>query len=177
MKTKIAITLVLSILIFWAGTALAVNPAKLGNIPLVAHNKSASQYQSDPMASVLVIKGKINMGTTDYYSVKPMLDGGEHFTIDGKPLFTVAQELGIYKMDIFPQLKSSASAGWTIYLCAMTGSNPSYWQKFKEIGNVTLTSFGMVKVKYQQNGPTDNISVAPGAGIQISKPVGPAQPK
>ncbi len=176
MKPKIVITLVLSILLVWAGTAMAINPAKIKKVPILTHATPANQYQSDPLDSVLVIKGKINMGTTDYYSVKPSI-APQLFTIDGKNLIEAAQEMGIYKMDVFPQLKSSASAGWTIYLCAMTGSNPSYWQKFKEISNVTYTSYGMVEVKYQQSGSSDPIMVAPGAGIQISKPVGPVQPK
>ncbi len=176
MKTKITILLAFLILIVWIGTAMAVNPAKIKKVPILTHATPANQYQIDPMASVLVIKGKINMGTTDYYSVKPVINL-DFLTIDGKHLTEGALGLGILKMDVFEQLKSSASAGWTIYICSLTGSNPSYWQKFKAISNVTLKSAGVVEVKYQQSGGYETIIVAPGAGLQISKPISPVQPK
>jgi hypothetical protein len=177
MKTKIIITFILSVLIFCATTAMAIDPSKLGNVPMITLTSPASQYQSGPMDSVLVIKGKINMGATDYYSVKPLIEAPEQLTIDGQPLTTIAPELGIYKMDIVPQLKSSASAGWTIYLCAMTGSNPNYWQKFQAIGSVTYKSFGMVLVKYQQNGTNEALVAKPGMGMEITKTIGPVKPK
>jgi hypothetical protein len=177
MKTKIAITFVLSILILWAGTAMAIDPSKLGKIPMVTFTTPASQYQTGPMDSVLVIKGKINMGTTDYYSVVPDIMGAEAILIDGQSLEALAPEFGIYKLDVVPQFKSSASAGWSIYIVSMTGTNPSYWQKFQAITNVTFKSSGVIGVKYQQNSSNDILLVTPGAGMDITKPIGPVKPK
>jgi len=177
MKTKIIITFVLSVLILWATTAMAIDPAKIGKVPIMTHVAPASQYQSDPMASVLVIKGRINMGTTDYYSVKPTIMGPDTILIDGQPLEAIAQEYGIYGMDFVPQFKSSASAGWSIYLVSMTGSNPDFWQKFQAISNVTFKSAGMVSVRYQQNGNNEVLTALPGMGMEITKPAGPVKPK
>lgn len=176
MKRKLSITLLLSVLILWVGTAMAIDPAKIGNLQTSIHMAPFNQYQSDPMDSVLVIKGKINMGTTNYYSVQPLFE--DHlFTIDGKPLETLFQEVGIYKADIAPQFKSSASAGWTIYLCAKTGSNPSRWEKFQAMNNFTLTSTGIARIKYQQNDNTQAIVVTPMEGTKITKPIGAVKPK
>jgi len=174
MKKQLLITTILAILIIWAGTAMANNRLQIGKIPVMMI-APADQYQSGPMDSVLVIKGKINMGNTDYYSVFPNFEGG--LLIDGKPFGSLLQELGANKIEYVPQFKSSASSGWTIYFSLATGANPSSWDKFKAITNVTVVSVGAVQVEYQQNGSSVALYVTPGQGTQITKPLGPVKSK
>lgn len=173
---KSAIALLFSVLVVWAGAALADDFAILGKLKIDIHPVPINLYQGSPMDSVLVIRGKIDMGQTDYYSVLPVI--GEGFLmIDGKPLETMAQDVGINKADFVPQFKSSAAAGWAIYLYAPTGANPNFWQKFKAMNNVAMTSLGAVRVTLKQGGSSTMIPVVPGQGAQMTKPIGPVQPK
>lgn len=176
MKRKSTLALLLLVLVVWAGAALADEFTNIGKFKMNIHPAPINLYQGGPMDSVLVIKGKIDMGQTDYYSVLPFIGEGS-LTIDGKPIEIVMQEIGVNKADFVPQFKSSSSAGWALYIYAPTGANPDFWQKFKAMNNVAMTSLGVVRVKYQQNGNSTAIPVTPGQGMQISKPIGPVQPK
>lgn len=116
------------------------------------------------------------MGTTDYYSVTTILDGVIIY-LDGKGFEDLVQELCIYKIDVVPQFKSSESDGWSVYLCTKTGTNPGAWQKFQAMNTMIMKSSGVVGVIYQQNGPIVLIPARPGQGVQITKTIGPVQPK
>jgi hypothetical protein len=173
MKIKLVSKLVLSILIIWSGTAMAIDSAKIGKVKLITHVTPISQHQAGPQDSVLIIKGKIDMGTTDYYSVEPVFVN-EWIYIDGEPV----PSMGFFNSAaLVPQFKSSASAGWTIYLYVITGLSPSYWEVFQTMGIVTLKSSGSVKVKYHKYGTPETISVTPGQGVKTSKIIGPMQSK
>jgi len=178
MKKQLLITTILAILIIWAGTALATDRLHIGKVPIrMIPVAPANQYQtqSGHDDSLLIIKGKIDMGTTDYYSVLPSF-AGDWLIIDGNPVPLMAPGF-FYKANYVPQFKSSASAGWAIYFYVSTGSNPEYWEVFQKINNLTFKSLGKARVKYQKNGNFKTISVTPGNNIEITKPIGPVQPK
>jgi len=171
MKRKSTLTLLLLVLVVWAGAALAEEFVNIGKFKATYHSGPINLYQGGPMDSVLVIRGKIDMGQTNYYSVLPDSIGG--LATDGKtPLADI-----FYKGDVVPQFKSSEAAGWVIYLYAQTGSNPDLWQKFKAMSNVKMVSNGAILVKLQQNGSETTMPASPGQGTQITKTIGTVQPK
>lgn len=174
-KMKWIMMAALMVMLSWASGALAENFIKIGNFNANILNTQINMYQGGPLDSVLVIKGKIDMGQMNYYSVTPVF--GEDVVIDNKSLSTLAQELGLNKIEFVPQFKSSEAAGWALYLYFQTGNDPTKWQKFKAISNVKMTSLGGVRVKTQQNGSQTGVPATPGIGTVMTKTIGPVQPK
>ena len=178
-------------LLLFPSTSMADDLANLLANTDLATISDALQSQGLPSQSVIEIKGKIDMGNTNYYSVAPNLDLTHILFGQFIPCIEnscTEQELSIINNDenlkktffghaIRPQLKESEHKGYSVYFYMNTAAHPKILECFKKITHIEFP-MGNLIVKYAKTGPEQSIYPHnPASGSVVTKALGPFQPK
>ncbi len=156
--------------------------------------KALEDYTGQPYHSTIELKGKINLGSTAYYSVTPELTMNLKEQIVGpwgqslyslyanlNPTEKAALEQELQGKDIFafgvrPQYKANEAQGYSIYFHLYTG-HPKLMEAFKQLSQAKFTMPDLI-ITYTQSGPGQKLfSKTPAAGSTVTKPLSPFQPK
>jgi len=188
---------VLMVLLLTSGMASAADLSKLLKASKIDSSKIQEvlqAYQGLPSQSVLEIKFKINLGGTNYYSVKPDINDVTLQYLIMPHYQCIMQALSEQELEMLeqndpglhdsffgvaqrPQLKQAEQAGYSMYLFFNTAAHPKFLDCFKSRTEVTFP-MGILKMRQTQNGADQTIySQNPATGSMVTAPIGPFQPK
>lgn len=166
---------------------------KLKKFQPLAMASAIQSTQGLPSQSVMEIKGRIDMGSTNYYSVIPEFDAGIqyilmlwigaiHSTLTEQEINYLVQTDPDLSETLFggairPQFKQSEQQGYSLFIFMNTAAHPKLLEAFKSLNQVEFP-MGKLIVKYSQNGPEQSIYAhSPATGSTVTKTIGPFQPK
>jgi hypothetical protein len=170
-----------------------LNNLKMKKIEPKVTSSAIQSTQGLPSQSVIEIKGRIDMGSTNYYSVMPEMETGLmavfmlwlreiESTLTERELDSIFfndpdLEKTFFGGAVRPQFKQSEQQGYSLYLFLNTAAHPKLLEAFKNLKQVEFP-MGKLTVKYSQNGPEQSIYAhSPATGSTVTKTIGPYQPK
>jgi hypothetical protein len=185
------LTLILSLLASPSMADGILNKLKMKKLEPTVMASAIQSTQGLPSQSVIEIKGRIDMGSTNYYSVIPVA-GIEAIlyswiqalesTLTEREFESVLLndpdlEKTLFGSAVRPQFKQSEQQGYSLYVFLNTAAHPKLLEAFKNLKQVELP-MGKLIVKYSQNGPEQSIYAhSPATGSVVTKTIGPYQPK
>lgn len=194
MKTSVSVLTLTLILLASPSMADGIlSKLKMKKIEPTVMASAIQSTQGLPSQSVIEIKGRIDMGSTNYYSVIPEMDAGLmailmlwvqalESTLTEREFESVLLndpdlEKTLFGSAIRPQFKQSEQQGYNLYIFLNTAAHPKLLEAFKNLKQVEFP-MGKLIVKYSQNGPEQSIYAhSPATGSVVTKTIGPYQPK
>ncbi len=169
----------MAVVLLWCGQILGaqsqgITPTKVKAMSFA--DAGSINQKVGPNDSVIIISGRVDMGSADYYEAMPYIEANFY---KGNQLFDVSACKSIEHYDV-AQKKSAEAAGYKkIYVFRDTGVNQQCWKVFNEITKVAMTPSPLVQyimVKKTADSKLDAWVMKPKAADALY-PLGPVQPK